>query len=318
MKHTSIIILSIILIVLSSVLVIASDNGQGCENEHACGATLSSAAGFGAVELCGTCAVCGADDGICPEDFYSGGLQGSCASCPDPDCTATMTGQVFYGNTGMPISNAEIKAKYPGDTTFKKIGETTTEGKYLEYPRTANPIEIYATYTDSNGATEDVYNSKISDISLSRGEEKQINFTLWPAKCLSDCTREGNSICDATCNNQNGCVFAHNEKYSSNDTKIKLNEHKIGEKVSLDSVTECNGTNTITEDIATTCTGPITEKVSYLPTGACGDGNQTQFSTVTPSDNNKENLITRTARVYTEDGNVAILTIVYWEGEEGK
>lgn len=321
MKLASILLLSMILIALSTIPVLANNiNGQGCENKLACGSTLSSAAGFGAVELCGNCAVCGADDGICPEDFYSGGVQGSCASCPDPQCTATLSGYVFYGSAELPIpNNAEIKARYHPGEAFRTIAQTTTGGMYLEHPMAANSIELFATYNDTNGANINVYNSEKITVDLSRGEEKEINFTLSPAQCEQDCTREGNNICDATCQGKNNCTFANNAKYTSNYTKTILDGYVKEEKVTLNSTIDCNITNTITEDIATACVGPITQKVSNYPIGVCGNnasgGNITQFQVI-QSDDDKESLITKTVRVYTEDGRMAILTIVYWEGEK--
>lgn len=320
MKRASILTLLIILIVLSSTLVLAGDNSatKGCKDKLACNSTLNSAAGFGAVEICGTCSVCGESDGICPEDFYSGGLQGSCASCPDPDCTATLSGRVVEGSRGLPLNGAEIKAKYPGESVFKTITETKTDGQYSKSDaKSANPIKLYATYTDYEGDKPEVYNSKSTiEISLSRGKTRNINFTLLPAQCEKDCTRERNDVCDATCQGINGCDFAHNENYSSNYTKTKLDGYELGKKVVLNSTTVYEESK-IVEDVATTCTGPINTTSNFLPVGVCGK-NGTSQSAVIPSDNDKENLITKTVRVYTEDGKIAILTIVYWEGENSK
>ncbi len=46
------------------------------------GNTPNSANGYGAVDICTNCYPCGYDDGICPEDFYSGTSQGSCFAWP--------------------------------------------------------------------------------------------------------------------------------------------------------------------------------------------------------------------------------------------
>lgn len=319
MKRATIIIILVLTFILGSSVASATSLPQPCTQTgtFSCGSTPSSIQGFGAVEICGDCHVCGADDGVCPEDFYSDGVQGSCASCPDPQCTGTIHGKV-NDSQGIPVVNAEIMARYPGTQSFQKVAETTTNGVYLEPIMSADPISLFARYEGQNmaGYTE-VYVSDIKDITLERGESEEVNFTVSLAACTANCTRVGNIACDESCHGQNGCYFAEDNQQGifAADTKLILDGVIDGTKTVLKTEKDCDA-ETQTDYFTTRCSGPVQEEVRYYPPGSCAG--QNSGYQILDTDDNKLNLISRTVRVYTEQGEMAVLTIVYWEGEEAK
>jgi hypothetical protein len=60
------------IIILSLIFTLSTVSAQ-CDSgaTSACGTYTISNAGYGAVELCDTCFICGVADGVCPEDFAS-------------------------------------------------------------------------------------------------------------------------------------------------------------------------------------------------------------------------------------------------------
>lgn len=296
-------------------------SGVPCTELNVCGSTPNSRMGFGAVELCGQCAVCGVADGVCPEDFISDNLQGSCASCPDPECTGRIYGYVNESPFGNSLANVNITVRYPHGE-WEELAETNTDGQYTELAMAADPIEMKAHYTDYDTEEVEYYVSPIQTISLERGEEKEVNFTLRKAACMPDCTRNGTNFCDKTCQGENGCVFANKAGViTSEDSKEILDGQQIGDYTEL--LVDHNCTTGIQKTYSTMqCENPIKENIAINPCGTgceeppCEPGGDPFQLSIQDGDGSKTNLITKTVRVYMENGESAILTIVYWEGEE--
>lgn len=174
-----------------------------------CGSTPNSAIGYGAIDICGECHICGVADGICPEDFYAASTEtrGSCRLCPDPDCSTRVYGYVtLTGESGLPLPvvGAEVYAVYP-PYNRTRIGQTNEYGFYDSSNALSGRMQIYAVYQDYDSET------KIAELNrddISSG--KEVNISMYPGTCESDCTGVGPQFtrCKAECQGVNGCQFA--------------------------------------------------------------------------------------------------------------
>ncbi len=209
------IIIVIFFLIKPNELVVA-DGGCDLSKDFACGSTLDSSAGFGAVAICDDCYVCGVADGVCPEDYTDGTTTASCFNCPDPDCNVTLRGYVKddYGHYLNDVSvetqiydsgNSKTTSHYggiglngyyslnvpPGNywISFKKFGYQTRLVKFTESVETFSGSDIY-----------------------------ELNVTLQNASCHADCSGfyyPGETPrCSAACNgfSQEGdsCTFITN------------------------------------------------------------------------------------------------------------
>lgn len=266
-----------------------------------CGSSPDSVFGFGAVELCGYCFTCNSvADGVCPEDFYSAGTQGSCAHCPDPDCVSSIDGFV-KSDTGTLLSGANISIKYFGDQFFSVLTTSVSNGSFFANLASGEDVEVYATYDDSGV----LYSSPITNITLERNKTTHVNFTLTTASCAADCTLK-DGICHSFCQGVNGCSFPSDNNMSSNDTANILDGTKDGDHALLRTE---EGTYSKTDYYVTRCVGPILNRtiISSAP-----DENSS-FSKSNLIDESKLNLITKNIRVYSSDGEVVTMVVVYWD-----
>ncbi|MFW5977112.1 MAG: hypothetical protein ACOCQQ_01215 [Candidatus Nanoarchaeia archaeon] len=196
-----------------------------------CGAAPDSDFGLGAVDICDECYVCGAADGVCPEDFYDSAQskRGSCASCPDPDCQAKLTIHV-ENEYGEELGGVHSLVDYvDGDLTpFSDITDATG---------VVNSAQLYNVV--SGDATVSIslegYVSQQKTIQINRTNQTQhVYFTNFSqADCTSNCTREGSNLCDATCQGEAGCQFPSNDNYTLNITKTACNLNQHGESIYL-------------------------------------------------------------------------------------
>lgn len=193
--------------VLAFILVISIASASTCDqlNKDVCGTTPNSAIGYGAVDICNTCYPCGADDGVCPEDFYSTvtNMKGSCRNCPDVDCTATVNGYV-KSVEGNPIPGAIIFVTHAHGQV--EIGTTDTNGYYSTNRAIAGIVKFHASYSD--------YDTEIVTAEIKRGStDNQVNITVSPGACNSDCTDVFGTVCKASCQDNNGCLFTDGRFY---------------------------------------------------------------------------------------------------------
>lgn len=281
---------------------------------NACGQTLWSAGGTGAVELCGNCHPCGYNDGVCPEDFYSSVTEtrGSCGACPDPDCTASIYGYVT-SEEGEPYKNAVIRARYTSqneqlNSRDIEIGISDENGYYEnETLITGTQVKFYAEYTDELLNNNVVYISNEEyTINVVRGEEYYLNFTMSISDCEEDCTRERSDQCDMTCQGKAGCQFptSTDPHYTVDQTSKAADGYLLDEKVPL-------GKPRIIEDKEYTdffygCKGEIQSEWRYITGSGLGLGT---------GSNDIDNLVTRVHRVWYK-GEILEMVITYWEDED--
>ena len=168
--------------------------------------TIESEDGFGAVELCGDCFICGYDDGVCPESFGA-----NCSKCPDADCRVTLQGYV-YEEGGTPesdgINDVTVTAVLPhSDSEFDtttRIHPTNSQNGYFNFsvPRGVDKLT----------AEKDSY--AIQYFSFPEGqtaEPYKKNVTLHPPSCSADptctLTTELGPRCDPSCDDKKGCDY---------------------------------------------------------------------------------------------------------------
>lgn len=196
--------------VLALVLALSLATAPTCEelNEDVCGTTPNSAIGYGAVDICNNCYVCGVSDGVCPEDFYSSvtKMQGSCRNCPDPDCTAQVSGTVM-STEGNPIPNARIFVTYGQGQV--EIATTDENGYYSTLSAVAGMVKFHASYSD--------YDTEIVSAEIVRGSTGNVvDITVSPGACNADCTDIFGTVCKANCHTNNGCLFTDGRYYAGN------------------------------------------------------------------------------------------------------
>jgi hypothetical protein len=172
-------------------------------NTLVCGGAPDSALGTGAVDICNVCYPCGADDGVCPEDFYADGSgRGSCRFCQDPDCLVTIDGNV-EDSEGFGVEGASIIALYEPDIK-ETVGVTDGVGYYTADVRSGY-IKLYVSFED--------FDSRIIDVDIPRetGVVATVNFAganaIEPGSCDASCTDNFGNRCKASCNGINGCAF---------------------------------------------------------------------------------------------------------------
>ena len=161
-----------------------------------CGSVpIGSAPGYGGIELCGDCYVCGANDGVCPEDYGA-----NCGQCPDPDCYVIITGTVTDAKTGNTVSNANISTVIPHGTQVSTL--TDYNGKYSI---TVSPgdYKIRATHPE--------YDTNVQSFP-DGGDTRTLDFTMVQGACSLDpaftCARNTNYgfICDERCYGTGTCA----------------------------------------------------------------------------------------------------------------
>lgn len=213
--------------VLAFILVFSLASAQTCEelNKNVCGTTPNSAIGYGAVDICNTCYICGVSDGVCPEDFYSlvTAMQGSCRNCPDPDCTAQVSGRVT-STEGNGIPGAKIFVTYGNGQV--EIATTDQYGDYSTTSAIAGLVKFHASYSD--------YDTEIVSTEIKRGSTGNVvNIQVSPGACNSDCTDIFGTVCKAKCNTNNGCLFTDGRFYDG----VQLNSFYTSDEIA----SRCDG-----------------------------------------------------------------------------
>ncbi|MFP4119139.1 MAG: hypothetical protein ACLFTH_03730 [Candidatus Woesearchaeota archaeon] len=228
-------------------------NEQTTFSTLVCGATPNSVQGYGAVDICGKCYPCGADDGVCPEDFYSDGVRTSCKNCPDPDCgkdesnTNTVTVKVKLEDGG--TVDSEVVAIYPYGE--ESLGNTGSDGILENKVVRSGRIRFKAIYSD--------FDSQIAETYIPRGGHNETTIYLSQGSCHEDCTGAFREICKADCAGVNNCSFSSYEgtqkSYDAGEIATLCDYKPIGDKIKL----EQNSTHTV---YATCCAGEpvITEE----------------------------------------------------------
>ena len=214
-------LVSYLLVLFLILLTFPFASAQSCSAMNSvCGGPLDSGLGFGAVEICGNCYVCGANDGFCPEDFYdsSNQLQGSCSYCSDPDCGANLTVSV-KDNFNSPVSGADIEVSYISNSVSvsPKVSDANGESMFSIYSGKSITVMV----SKSN------YVTLSKTINLTRGEELNITFDDFaPAPCQPDCTR-GDGRCHEDCVGPGGCFVHSNNANVSNSEIINLCNNQL-------------------------------------------------------------------------------------------
>ncbi|MGM5480412.1 MAG: hypothetical protein ACQESC_03045 [Nanobdellota archaeon] len=198
-----------------------------------CGATPNSLQGYGAVDICGRCYPCGADDGVCPEDFFSEGVRTSCKNCPDPDCKTNNTVRVNVTVNGDPAPfDAEVTAIYPFSQVV--LG-TTNSSSHIESEVRSGLIKFRAEYSD--------FDSQVTRAFIPRGGHNTTVVDLSQGSCFSDCTGSFHEICKADCLGVNNCSFPSfttddypylSQNYSSTTIANRCDYKTVGDKVFLE------------------------------------------------------------------------------------
>lgn len=166
---------------------------------------LSSALGFGAAEICGTCYPCGADDGVCPEDFQdiTTGFITNCSSCNDPDCSAIIEGNVYrvpVSTILIPLENAVVKAvpTNPHLNTWEPTTKTNVTGGYsLIIP--SGRVIVSASFIGLD--------TEVKEITVRSRTKTNLSFFLPNASCDENCTNYYGR-CNRDCQEINGCAYA--------------------------------------------------------------------------------------------------------------
>ncbi len=193
-RKTSFLLLIMFIFLATSTLAAVGDGAcvdrTGAWRTSCYGIPIDSLQGFGAVELCEDCYVCGLDDGVCPEDFYVEGFSANCSNCADPDCLVTVEGYVTAEDTAnIGINGAEITAQvlhlddwastYTVTTSYN--GVTGRNGHYtFLFPR--------GNYRFS--ASKFGYETRLVRFPLDQGKRDNytLNFTLGNGECHVDCS----------------------------------------------------------------------------------------------------------------------------------
>lgn len=194
----------IFLLAFPIALAGAGDGSCSTYNSVCSGASINSAFGHGAVELCSDCYRCGEADGICPEDFANATHSVSCASCPDPDCSVTLSGKVYpTDDPALGINDVTITAQLFHIDGWEETYSTTTEtvssivGSYsLTLPRGNYKI----------AAEKFGYNTHLVSFPIEQGAaltSYTLDIDLADGSCNADCTGfaydDGKSYCRAEC-----------------------------------------------------------------------------------------------------------------------
>ncbi|MEM4260671.1 MAG: carboxypeptidase-like regulatory domain-containing protein [Candidatus Woesearchaeota archaeon] len=143
-----------------------------------CGHPANSRAGYGRVIICGTTYDCklSPSDYVCPEDFEdSAGFRANCSSCPDIDCTVNVSGYVKDMKNN-PVYNATVSYIIPN---FNVSVSTDVFGYYSL---------VVLSGINSLVASKPGYDSVVKEITFSRGNLYNVNFSLPKGECNADCT----------------------------------------------------------------------------------------------------------------------------------
>lgn len=301
------------------------------------GATPDSAAGFGAVDICGYCYTCGVADGICPEDFYSNGQQGSCSGYADPDCTGCILGsaQINFSDVGLQAAqDAQVHVRYyephlqslSGPVSASNGGVLSSTGDFSNVPIISGVLaSVWVQYTDpfATGPLATYISEQVNITSgtVTRGaacyDVDTLNggtFTLNPAPCQADCTRGSGLSCDPSCNGINGCQYASGYGFSSSQVAAASDGYYPDDYVELQSTFDENSC-TSTVYYTNACTGAVNVSQSFqLSGGNCGVSSPSLVDAQSPI----LNLVTRVYRVWydgpTGDQPVE-LVIMHWDEE---
>jgi hypothetical protein len=207
-------------------------------NNLVCGGAPDSVLGLGAVEVCNHCYPCGADDGVCPEDFYTSiDGRGSCRFCPDPDCLVGVEGIVeLSAGDNIPIGGAQVVAIYDGEE--EDIAITDSNGSFSARVRTGL-IDFFVRYEDfdSRVISQDI--NRIDPTAVQRVDFVD-DFGLEPGTCSNSCTSVTGNRCKASCDGINGCQFENFSVANLCDDKL------VGTRVFLENgnYIECCAGNT--------------------------------------------------------------------------
>jgi hypothetical protein len=225
-------IFSLVILIFSSSYG-AADKGDGpCITfidiaQTACGYTVNSALGQGAVELCGDCYACGYKDNICPYDFESIGVD--CGACPDPDCLINISGIVFPpGDTrnGLPFAQISVLLLHlmPPLYTGAPFAITANElGKfeYFQIPR--GNYQLKVTYTDLQdfyiNVSEIIANGKPDGNGGYTYDFSMKTIECNPDKCSTTMPGVGEK-CQLLCVGQMGCTYNAGNGFTNN-TQLK-------------------------------------------------------------------------------------------------
>lgn len=234
-NHILYITIALVLSVVTLTMVTALTGTCASQSNYAslvCGAAPDSDFGLGAVDICDTCYVCGAADGVCPEDFYDStqSMRGSCVNCPDPDCSAKLVIDIKDENNA-PIGGVASLVDY-SSTTVDDVQDVSDVNGLVNSVRSYNVVSGIATISISKPG----FVSQQQVVQLNRTNQTQyVYFTDFSqAACESDCTRVGSNLCDATCQGDvSGCSFPSNDNYTIETTKTACNLQQNGQSIYL-------------------------------------------------------------------------------------
>lgn len=135
----------------------------------------NSSNGQGGVSICGVDYLCGAVDGVCPEDFGA-----NCTFCVDVDCVGNVSGFV-YDFTGNPLGARVTITSFPSPpnlTSISTMADETTGAFNFAVPS--------GNYYFS--ATKEGYDTEIKEVLILRSKNTSIIFNLPNGSCHPDCT----------------------------------------------------------------------------------------------------------------------------------
>ncbi|MBN1274689.1 hypothetical protein JXA12_00145 [Candidatus Woesearchaeota archaeon] len=268
-----------VLIALPLLLVTAAaaDLGDGpCvsfshRDQTACGSTVDSSQGQGAVELCGDCYPCGYDDLVCPYDFVVDGVQGDCLLCPDPNCQVHIEGYAKNSRDGNGINYVHIETDLrhiqPPNTTETDINLGNGLWGYYSFSVPRGRYNFIATATGYAPKLAP-FNSEEPPVSTGG----MFNFTMVPSgSCTADCTYEPlfekdletgetkptYTLCNPDC-----------EGYSDEGGACSFPAGVFPEPPETLPAGNSIGSSNINYDMAVNCTyDPATGKRRYIPAG---------------------------------------------------
>lgn len=284
-----------------------------------CGQAPDSILGLGAISMCNVCYVCGATDGVCPEDFTyvtaEGTVRGNCNGCPDWDCKSTVRGRVVstsFDEEGEPIPLADVRIQFSTDyetdlqdtkNIYGVAGEQRT-GLDGTFEVTIPGGRLYLWFNEADG-----FDPQVMTITPNRhGTFHQVgDIVMSQTTCHSDCTDSYERRCRATCQGQRTegdpegefCEFQQVElpdetKYDPSQIANLCDLRLKGDTISLGDY-NIDGVNT--RYYVECCTGEVQSEVRPEV--------DLQISDI-------DNLITKKVKGLYR-GELVDLSVVYWE-----
>lgn len=206
---------------------------------------------------------------------------GNCQECPDPDCTSSVRGITFDNSSSKNLINTHVNIVSTNNVNIR--AEADSNGVYT-MSAFRGRVRVVCTALDYQKFEQQIY--------LKKGDNV-VDCRMAQATCQPTCTLpdiNGNNICRASCDGQNGCNFA------SSTTMSICQDVPEGSTIVLKRQVDGSGNPTDFVEAVTCCTGAIT--LLYRPL-------------LSISSNDITNLLTRDYRKKLNGLPVTIRVITY-------